>query len=64
MDCLLPYVGETRRSNRRSHPRGSIQNIREVLEMVIEDLLEHGMPIPELPEEAVMPPEEQLAVTL
>ena len=40
------------------------KNIREVLEMVIEDLLEHGIPIPELPEEAVLPPEERLAVTL
>ena len=40
------------------------KNIREVLEMVVEDLLEHGMPIPELPEEAVLPPEERLIVSV
>ena len=40
------------------------KNIREVLEMVIEDLLELGMPIPDPPEEAGVSPEERLAVTL
>ena len=40
-------------------------HIREVLEMVIEDLLEFGIPIPEPPpEEASALPEERLAVTV
>ena len=41
------------------------KNIKEVLEMVIEDLLELGIPIPEPPpEEASALPEERLAVTV
>jgi len=43
----------------------ALRNIREVVEMTIESLIEHAQPIPEEPEtELRVPPEPSVAVTV
>ena len=42
----------------------AFENIQEVLQMVVESLIELGVPIPEDVEEAALPSEERLVVAL
>ena len=42
----------------------AFENIREVLAMVLESMIELGIPIPDEPHDGALPPEEQLAVTV
>ena len=42
----------------------AFENIREVLQMVVESLIELGVPIPEDVEEVALPSEERLVVAL
>ena len=62
--AFCPELVEKGVSTRGYSREEASKNFPDVLEMVIDDLLELGMPIPVPPEEAGVSPEERLAVTL